>query len=115
MADTETLDRDTWQAALDRMTEEHAGELVTIEILDPEIGHQYEAERLPFSYLSYDPRDEVVVVAVGGATARYPVVLRHMVQRPREIDVATHDIPEPAIRVVDGDGGATLITFYAAG
>ncbi|MCW7940934.1 hypothetical protein AAW14_02350 [Streptomyces hygroscopicus] len=112
MADTGTLDRRTWQTALDEITQEHEGELVTIEILDPEIGHQHEAERLPFAYEAYDPKDDVVVVAVGGQSSRYPVVLRHMVQNPREIDVAPSDIAEPTIRIVDKDGTATLITFY---
>ncbi|GAA3156191.1 hypothetical protein GCM10010521_50260 [Streptomyces rameus] len=86
-----TLTRDEWKTALDRITEERTGEHVTIELLDPEVGHQYEAERLPFAYLDYDPKDDTVIVAVGGRSARYPVVLRHVIAHPREVDVATQD------------------------
>ncbi|MEU6542769.1 DUF5335 family protein [Streptomyces sp. NPDC046859] len=113
MAGTETLDRSTWETTLNQMTEEHQGEFVTIEVLDPEVGHQYEANRLPFASIVYDPKDDVVAVSVGGQSPGYPVVLRHLVWHPTEIDVATQDIPEPAVRVVDKDGTATLITFFS--
>ncbi|MEU7056478.1 DUF5335 family protein [Streptomyces sp. NPDC046197] len=112
MAGSETLDRGTWETVLNQMTEEHDGESVSIEVLDPEVGHQYEAERLPFGTLTYDPKDDIVAVSVGGRSARYPVVLRHLVSHPREVDVTTQDIPEPAVRIVDQDGTATLITFF---
>ncbi|MFF9378546.1 DUF5335 family protein [Streptomyces griseoluteus] len=112
MAGTETLDRSTWETALNQLTEEHDGEFVTVEVLDPEVGHQYEANQLPFATISYDPKDDVVAVSVGGRSPRYPVVLRHLVSHPTEIDVATQDVPEPAVRIVDKDGTATLITFF---
>ncbi|TVL91282.1 DUF5335 family protein [Streptomyces sp. SAJ15] len=112
MAETPLLDRSRWTTALDELTEAHAGESVSIEVLDPEIGHQYEAQRLPFSYLGYDPKDDVVIVAVGGQSSQYPVVLRHMVQHPKEIDVATAGVPEAAVRVLDQEDTATLISFF---
>ncbi|MEU2231477.1 DUF5335 family protein [Streptomyces vietnamensis] len=112
MAGNGVSDRGRWVTALEELTEAQGGQLVSIEVLDMAIGHQYEAERLPFSYLTYDPKDDVVIVAVGGDSPRYPVVLRHMVRHPREIDVSTVGVPEPAVRVVDQDGAATLITFF---
>ncbi|MFE1787050.1 DUF5335 family protein [Streptomyces sp. NPDC059525] len=110
-----SLDRSDWTSTLDEATATHEGELITIEVMDQSIGHQYEAERLPFSYLSYDHKSDAVVVAVGGRPPRYPVVLRHIVAHPKEIDVSTVDVPETAIRVLDQDDTATLITFYPAG
>jgi hypothetical protein len=101
-----------WRGELDRMTAEHAGDLVTIEILDPALGYQHEARRLPFSEISFDPKDDVVVIAVGGTGAEYPVVLRHMVWHPSEVDVAADEVPQPAVRVVEPDGTTTLVVFY---
>ncbi|SCK16877.1 DUF5335 family protein [Streptomyces sp. WMMB 322] len=112
MASTSTLHRKEWRSALDAFDAEHQGERVSIEVLDPSIGHQYEAERLPFSSLSYDPKDDVVIVAVGGEPPRYPVVMRHMVAHPKQVQVTGEDVPEPAVRLVAPDGSVTLITFY---
>jgi len=112
--DSETLDRSDWKMVLEGVTARHDGDLVTIEVLDPLLGPQHEAERLPFSYLDYDPRDDAVIAAVGGRPPRYPVVLRHMIVRPQEIDIATMDVPEAAVRIVAEDGTPTLITFYPA-
>lgn len=112
MADPTTLDRGTWRSALDRLTADHDGEQVTIEILDPAVGYQEEAERLPFSYINYDPKDDVVIVAVGGRSSRYPVVLRHLIYRPSEVDMAVDDLPQPAVRIVEPDGTTTLVVFH---
>jgi hypothetical protein len=49
---TAILDRDQWRSTLDGWTSDHVGDEVTIEVLDPSVGHQYEAEKLPFSYRS---------------------------------------------------------------
>src|SRR4051794_6616011 len=40
-----------------------------------------------FAYVAYDPKDDVVVIAVGGNTPKYPVVLRHLIWHPTEVDV----------------------------
>ncbi|MEV5936563.1 DUF5335 family protein [Streptomyces sp. NPDC093250] len=114
MADTPMSDRAEWQSLLDEVTDAHSGDLVTIEVVDPSLGDQHEAEQLPFSYLTYDPKDDVVVVAVGGESPRYPVVLRHMVPHPQSVELSTPDVTEAAVRVVDQEGTATLVTFFPA-
>jgi hypothetical protein len=112
MAETVTLDRNEWTSALDRLTEDHDGEKLTIELLDMSFGDQHEVERLPFAYLNFDPKDDVVIVAIGGKTAKYPVVLRHMIWHPAEISVADSADLGTVLRVVDSDGVTNLITFH---
>jgi hypothetical protein len=109
MADTSTTDRQGWVEGLDRLTKDREGQDVTIEVLDREFGDQTEAERLPFAYASYDPKDDVVVVAVGGRSSRYPAVLRHMVWHPTEVDI---DLDAGAVRVVEQDGTTTIVSFF---
>jgi hypothetical protein len=106
-----TTDREAWTRVLDELTERHAGERITIEWLDRTYGDQSEVERLPFAYASYDQKDDVVIVAVGGKSPQYPVVLRHMIWHPTGVSVATES-GVTAIRVVDKDGAASLVTFY---
>jgi hypothetical protein len=115
MAVSAMLDRTEWKSALDQLTDDHEGERVTIELLDPAVGHQHEAEQLPFVYINYDPKDDVVITAVGGTSPKYPVVLRHMVWHPSEVDIAVEDVPHPAVRIVEPDGTITLVTLYPAG
>jgi hypothetical protein len=109
MADTATTDRKAWVEGLDRLTKDREGHDVTIEVVNRSFGDQTEAERLPFSYTSYDPKDDVVVVAVGGRSSSYPVVLRHMVRHPSEVDI---DLEAGAFRVVEKDGTTTIVTFF---
>jgi len=104
-----TADKTEWAPLLDRLTKDHEGDLITIELLDPTYGDLHEAERLPFAYASYDPRDDVVVVAVGGKSPGYPVVLRHIISKPTEVSVSG-----AAARVVDSEGTATLVSFLPA-
>ncbi|WP_374968717.1 DUF5335 family protein [Terrabacter sp. BE26] len=110
MADTSTTDRQSWAKGLDQLTKDRGGQEVTIEVLDRSFGDQTEAERLPFAYATYDPKDDVVVVAVGGRSSSYPVVLRHMVPHPSEVDI---DLDAGAFRVVEQDGTTTIVSFFA--
>jgi hypothetical protein len=55
------------------------------------------AERLAFAYIDYDPKDDVVVIGVGGRTSRYPVVLRHLVYQPSTVDIVEGDVTVPAV------------------
>ena len=108
MAEDSTANRDAWVEQLDRLTKDRAGQYVTIEVLDRTYGDGTEVERLPFAYASYDPKDDVVIIAVGGSSSKYPVVLRHMVWHPTEVDV---DTASGALKVVEPDGTTTFAGF----
>lgn len=114
MAHTPSADGNDWTQLLDRLSKENEGQLVTIELLDPTFGDQYEAERMPFAYATYDPKDDMIIVAVGGRSARFPVVLRHMISHPTEVGAAEFEGAGSAIRVIDADGTVTLVSFFPA-
>ena len=110
---TDDLPRAGWQANLDDLTRQHEGHEVTIELLDRELGDEEEVARLPLSSIGFDPKDDVVIVAVGGRDGRFPVVLRHMVENPQRIVVDSHaDDGRVALDVVDGDGDHTIVTIW---
>ncbi|GAB2652971.1 DUF5335 family protein [Kribbella swartbergensis] len=106
------IDRRHWESELDYLTHQHEGDYVTIEVLDPALGEQLEVERLPFAYLAYDRKADTVVIAVGGATSRFPVVLRHLIDEPAKILVDTTAQP-PTLLITDTDQTTTQVTFYA--
>jgi hypothetical protein len=84
-----------------------------MEVLTRDLGDQHEAERLPFVFIEYDRKGDVVIVAVGGRDGRYPVVLRHLIHEPEKILVHR---PRPelafALDVVDEEGVQTVISLY---
>jgi len=105
-----TAERSEWTTLTDRLSADHVGHDVTIEVLDADGGDNPMVERLPFDSITYDPRDDVLVVAVGGRAPRYPVVLRHLIHHPQEIlfDL-THQ--GAALKITDSDGTATLVSL----
>jgi hypothetical protein len=107
------LPRTSWHGFLNSVTAEHQGADVTIEVLSLDFGDQQEAEHLPLFAIEYDHRDDVVVVSVGGREGRYPVVLRHIIRRPRRITVDP-SLPTAALAldVIDADGGQTILTIH---
>jgi hypothetical protein len=107
MTPSSTTDHDGWVLQLEQLTKDRRGQYVTIEILQPAHGVEPQAERLPFAYAAYDPRDDVVVIAVGGNTREYPVLLRHMISHPTEVDV-----DDGGLKVVEKDGTTTITSFY---
>ena len=109
----EEIPRATWHDALDLVTKEHEGDEVTIELVDESLGDQEEAVKLPLNSVQYDRKDDVVVIALGGHSARFPVVLRHMIRHPQRIWVHP---PVPAatraLWMVDAEGIETLVRLH---
>jgi hypothetical protein len=109
----EEIQRDAWQETLQRLSVEHQGDLATIEVAGLDLGDQFEAEQIPFSYVEYDPHDDAVSVGVGGLDGKYPVMLRHVVEHPESVLVHAADVGSGTIEVRSPDGTVTLITLGA--
>jgi hypothetical protein len=107
------LPRSEWQARLDELTKQHEGHVVAIELLDQEYGDEEQVEMLPLAYVSFDPKDDVAIVAVGGRDGRYPVVLRHIVEHPQRITEDTYGEGQVALDIEDDDGDRTIVTIQA--
>jgi hypothetical protein len=102
-----------WQRFLDDLTEEHAGDEVTIEVLDEQLGNQEEVQRLPLAYVEYDPKDDAVIVGVGGRDGRFPIVLRDIIEQPQRIlaDAIGNDA-RLALEIAAADGSQTIVTLH---
>jgi hypothetical protein len=107
---TREIPREAWRPYFDELSE-HLGTVeATIEILGEDIGAQTEAEALVLTDITYDDRDDVVVVgldAPGGA----PEDLQRVVEHPERILVATGGPPpqEMTIDIQDAEEHQTLI------
>lgn len=111
MDDTLTNDRSTWQALLDQITLGRRGQPVTIEIMDDDLGDQTPAHRLPLDSITFDVRDDVIVVALQGLAADRGVVLRHIVSAPRSLDLLEQPHDTLVLRVVDAADVQTLFVL----
>jgi hypothetical protein len=112
---TRDLDAGSWAGYFDSLTQSSEGLLVTIELMSEQLGDQEDVERMPLQAISYDPRDDVLEVAVGGRSVRYPIVLRHFISNPKTISVEEDGEPSPtAILVTDPSGVQTLIRLFEA-
>ena len=110
MAVISSEQRTEWTGLTDRLRAEYAGYDVTIEVLSPEIGDNPMVERLPFDNVTYDHKDDVLVVTVGGKDQRYPVVLRHLIYHPREL-VVDHNPQGATLKVTDESRTTTLVSL----
>jgi hypothetical protein len=84
---TRQIPRTEWQSYFDRFTREHLEqappEAVTVEVLSPSLGDQYEASTERLLGLTYDPRSDALEVLLEDVD--------HLMFRPAEIWVIEDD------------------------
>ena len=88
------LEKRQWHGYFDRLSKGLAGKQVEIEIASLALGAQIEAEWLPLLGIVYEPRTDVVEIALEG--------LDHMIRRPREIYADEEGISLTSLEIVDG-------------
>ena len=60
------LEKSQWRASFDRMSKAIIGKRAEIEIASLKLGDEIEAEWLPLLGISYDPKDDVISIALEG-------------------------------------------------
>jgi sirohydrochlorin ferrochelatase len=105
---THELARDAWRPYFDELSR-HLGTVeATVEVAGRDLGAQIAAERLVLRGISYDHKDDVLVIVLErGPEDREDY--EHMVNRPQRIYVATGEGAEMTIDVEDGEGHQTLV------
>ena len=73
------LDKAEWHRFLDGMTKALKGKRAELEVDSLVLGSQIEAEWLPLLGIAYDPKDDIVEIALEG--------LDHLIPKPRELYV----------------------------
>ncbi len=86
------LEQERWQAYFDHLSSVMGSQLAEVEVAALNIGDQIAAEWVPVSGITYDPKDDVLVVALEGA--------EHVVRSPREVSVDEDDSGIRAITVI---------------
>ena len=105
--------RQEWKWFLGRLTQSAAGGLTTLEVVGPEVGTQVEADRLPLDDITYDDREETIVVSLREAHGD-GIALRRIIENPWTI-IFDPPLPEDVhtLDIEGGDGVHTLMTLHA--
>jgi Family of unknown function (DUF5335) len=97
------LDKTEWRVFCDRVSKALVGKRAEIEIASLALGSQVEANWLPLLGIAYDPKDDIIEIALEG--------LDHMVHRPREMYVDLGPDGLTSMEVIDGDDIRQIVTF----
>lgn len=110
---TQEIARNTWREYFDEYSRTMGTVEATIEIAGRDLGDQIAAERLVLTGITYDDKDDILVVgldAPGGAGEEY----EHIIDGPQQIYVATEDDGETTFDVTDQERHQNLIHLRAA-
>ena len=97
------IDKSGWRAALDTLSKSLKGKQAEIEIAALSLGDQIAAEWVPIIGIAYDPKDDIVEVALEG--------LDHIISRPRELHFQQQGGLVSALEIVDADGVRNIVKF----
>ena len=100
---TQRIDKSGWRAALDTLSKTLSGKQAEIEIAALSLGDQIAAEWVPIIGIAYDPKDDIVEVALEG--------LDHIIARPRELHFQHRRGLVSALEIVDADGIKNIVKF----
>jgi hypothetical protein len=95
------LEKSQWRTYFDRMSKALVGKRAEIEVASLTLGDQIEAEWLPLLGISYDPKDDVIDVALEGVD--------HLIHKPREVYVEQDGLELSSIEVIDAEGTRQIV------
>ena len=95
------LDKKEWKPFFENISKVLPAKQAEVEVLSLNLGDQVEAEWLPLMGLTYDPKDDLLDVALEGVD--------HMIPKPREIYVEDGGVGLASVAVVDVEGRRQLV------
>jgi hypothetical protein len=95
------LEKAEWQRYFDRISKAMTGKRAEIEIASLALGDQIEAEWLPLIGIAYDPKDDILEIALDGVD--------HLIPHPHEIHVDETGILLTSLEVIDRDGVSQIV------
>src|SRR6202051_3098735 len=97
------LEKSQWRAYFDRMSKALLGKRAEIEVASLKLGDQIEVEWLPLLGISYDPKDNVIQIALEG--------VEHLIYKPREMYVEEEGLELSSLEVIDAEGTRQIIVL----
>jgi hypothetical protein len=95
------LKKAEWRPYLDRLARALLGKRAAIEIRSPQFSNEIEAEWLPLLGISYDPKNDLLEVAITG--------LKHMIRKPQHLVVEEDGGELATLEIIDQDGLSQIV------
>jgi hypothetical protein len=95
------IDKEEWLIFCAIATRGLLGKRAEIEVASLALGAQIEAEWLPFLGIDYDPRNDIIEIALDG--------LDHLVRNPLELYIDEDPIGMTSMHVIDAEGVRQIV------
>jgi hypothetical protein len=95
------LEKSAWHPYFDNVSKLLDGKRAEIEVGSLKIGDQIQAEWLPLLGIVYDPKNDIIEIALEG--------LDHMIHKPREVYVDQEAVVLTSMEVIDSDDVRQII------
>jgi hypothetical protein len=95
------LKKAEWRSYFDRLARALLGKRAAIEIRSPQFSSEIEAEWVPLLGISYDPKSDILEVAVTG--------LKHMIRKPQHLVVEEDGGQLATLEIIDQDGMSQIL------
>jgi len=95
------LEKTEWRRFFDWVSKGLVGKRAEIEIASLALGDQIEAEWLPLLGITYDPKNDILEIALDG--------LDHMISRPQDLYIDDSAGILSSFEVIDGNGVSQII------
>lgn len=102
---TTQIEQERWKSYFDHLSSVMGTQLAEVEVAALNIGDQIAAEWVPVSGITYDPKDDVLVVDLEGA--------QHVIRSPREVVVDEDNSGIHSITVVCAEQHRHIIRLKA--
>ena len=111
---TQEIQRNEWVSFFDSFSRRHRGWLVTVEIMDPEIGDQTEARDLPLEGITAELNErgpDQIEIIIGNQADRH---VTNTVVDPRQLWLKSNDEGADEVLEIKGENETVLIRFRSA-
>ena len=79
------IPREDWQKYFEDFSRDQPDYLAKMEVLGGELGAETEAEGTHLAAITYDRKDDIVVIGLDGAADEVPEEVEHVIDRPAKI------------------------------
>jgi hypothetical protein len=107
---TQEIPREAWREYFDTLAKVLPTVEATIEVVGRDLGDQFVGERVLLTGISYDHKDDVLVIGLD-TPGGLPEEVEHIVHHPQRVMVTSMEDGSTAIGVEDAEGHQTIIRY----